>query len=130
MMKRLAILMPLLLLLGGWDVHGKSVWNGGLSQGQGSFCQVSYDDAFINAFKCNQGWTTVSGALHPTPDELDANGYPLYGSDAMVNHGGVFTVFFGPSQYERPGNHIILFGGAGAVTASETGTGAGATAPA
>ena len=59
MMKRLAILMPLLLLLGGWDVHGKSVWNGGLSQGQGGFLQVGYDDAFINAFKGNQDSTTA-----------------------------------------------------------------------
>ena len=126
--RRLPLLALLLLSLGGWNVHGGSSRNGGLSQGQGSFLQVGYDDAFINAFKGNQGWTTVSGALHPTPDELDANGYPLYGSDAMVNHGGVFTVFFGPSQYERPGNHIILFGGAGAVTASETGTGAGTVA--
>jgi hypothetical protein len=110
---RLAILVALAMLLGGWT-HGISTFNGGLSQGQSAFLQSGRDDPFINELKSAQLWSynITASPNHPAPDELDANGYPLYGAAAFT-HGGVFTVYFGPSQAERPGNQVRYWNGTG-----------------
>ena len=115
-------MLPLVAPAAAWNVHGYaagSSWTGGTSQGQSWFLQTGGDDPFINELKTAQVWTYIDNSLNAGPDELDVNGYPLYGSNGF-SHGGFYTVFYGPSQAERPGNHIIFAGGAGKIQTYET----------
>ena len=119
-MRKIVGLLLLPLLLGGWNVHGKWTLTNGLTEGQSATpLQTSHDDGFINEFKTAQAWTYMDNTSHPAPNELDVNGYPLYGANAF-SHGGVYSVFFGPSQTERPGTKTILAGGAGVIESYET----------
>ena len=88
--------------------------NGGLSQIGVNFLQIGNDFVFMNAFKGAQSWTYGDNTGHPTPDELDANGYPVAGANCF-SHSGVYTVFFVPTQTERPGNYVITWDGNGTI---------------
>lgn len=88
-------------------------FNGGKSQIGVNFLQLANDHAFLNPLKSAQAWSYVDNSGAPTPDELDSNGYPLNGANAF-SHGGVKTVFFVPTQAERPGNYVIKGTGNGA----------------
>ena len=48
-----------------------------------------------------------------TPDLLDANGWP---TSLPASSGGVYTVFFIPTQTERPGNYVVTWQGNGSIS--------------
>jgi hypothetical protein len=87
-----------------------SIFNGGKSQSQSTFLQTANDFPFINLLKTAQQWSN-NGNLQPPPDSLDSNGYPT-----SLPNGGVFTVFSGPTQAERPGNYVVTWQGNGTVS--------------
>ena len=47
---------------------------------------------------------------NPAPSSLDSDGYPI-----SISNGGVGTVFFVPSQAERPGNYVVTWSGNGTI---------------
>jgi hypothetical protein len=96
--KRMAMMAP------------SSMFNGGRSQVNLNFLQIGGDFPFINCLKNGQGWGFLDNSGVPTPDSLDSNGYPL-----TLSHGGVNTVFFVPSQAERPGQYVITWSGNGTI---------------
>jgi len=80
---------------------------------------------FINLVKTTpQEWVYGNNSVYPgfsPPNEIDANGYPLYTS---ANHGGWVTApLFVPQQYARPGNYVISWTGAGELKIAERPTG-------
>lgn len=93
-----------------------SGFNGGRSQVNPNFLQISADYAFINHLKTAQSWSLGDNSGQPLPTDFDSNGYPLAGCDSITNHSGVFTVFFIPSAAELPGNWVITWTGNGTVS--------------
>jgi hypothetical protein len=87
--------------------------NGGRSQENFNFLQVGGDYAFLNALKQGQNWTLVDNSAQPSPSSLDSNGYPT-----TISNGGVYTVFYIPTQTDRPGNWVIKWTGGGTVRAN------------
>jgi hypothetical protein len=76
--------------------------------------QIGGDYPFLNALKTAQSWGLSNNANAPiTPDMLDSNGYLITMSGLASS--GIYTSFFIPAQYERPGHWGIRFNGNGAV---------------
>src|ERR1700733_3067993 len=94
------------------------------SQVNANALQSGSEYPMLNIAKTMQAWTYFDNAGHPGPLELDANGYPLYGSAGIIHHGGLYSVFSAPSQAERPGNYITTWVGGGRVALFPQGTGA------
>ena len=87
-----------------------SKFNGGRSQVNLNDVQVGGDYPFLNCMKTAQVWS-VSGGPNPVdPSALDSNGYPR-----LLTYTGVNTVFFVPSQADRPGNYAITWSGNGTI---------------
>lgn len=81
----------------------------------------------LNALKEGGGWSYGDNLGHPAPSELDANGYPLFGSSIFTTHGGVFSIMGLPSQAERAGNYVFVGTGAGTARAfNQNGSSTGA----
>src|ERR1700733_1733282 len=98
-------------------IHGFSApsFNGGKIQVNSNFVQSGFDYPFLNVMKSAQAWSFSGSPSVPiTPDVLDSNGYLI--SQAAGAGQGVFTVFFIPTQTERPGNYILKWTGDGTVT--------------
>jgi hypothetical protein len=93
-------------------------FNGGRSQIGVNFVQVGNEYPFLNYLKSSQYWVYSDNTSVPAPDELDANGYPLAASAALVSHGGVYTVFDVSTQAERPGRYAITWDGTGTIQLS------------
>lgn len=89
---------------------GAAGFNKGRSQVNLNFLQIGGDFPFINCLKDAQAWSNIDGSGSPEPTTLDSNGYPL-----VLKNGGVMTVFFVPSQAERPGNYVITWTGNGEI---------------
>lgn len=88
-----------------------SAFNGGKSQVNLAFLNNGGDYPFLNCMKTANSWSFLNNASAPvTPDILDVNGYPT----TIVNT-GVFTIFFVPTQAERPGNYAITWDGTGTI---------------
>jgi hypothetical protein len=87
-----------------------ATFNGGRSQVNLNFLQVGGDFPFLNHLKTAQSWTLRDNSDAPDPSTLDSDGYPT----SIVN-GGVYTVFFVPSQTVRPGNYVITWQGNGTI---------------
>lgn len=87
-----------------------SKFNGGRSQVNLNFLQIGGDYPFLNCLKSAQEWGLVDNSDYANPSTLDSNGYPL-----SISNGGVKTVFFVPSQRDRPGNYVITWKGNGTV---------------
>jgi hypothetical protein len=85
-------------------------FNGGRSQVNLNFLQGGGDYPFLNCLKTAQNWGLMDNSGWPDPDTLDSDGYPI-----SISHGGVYTVFFVPSQASRPGNYVITWNGNGTV---------------
>jgi hypothetical protein len=85
-------------------------FNGGRSQVNLNFLQTGGDYPFLNCLKTAQSWSFIDNSGPPDPSSLDTNGYPV-----SISHGGVYTVFFVPSQAERPGNYVITWTGNGTI---------------
>ncbi|WP_271605841.1 hypothetical protein [Bradyrhizobium sp. CCBAU 11434] len=85
-------------------------FNGGRTQVNLNFLQTGGDYPFINCMKTAQSWTLMDNSGSPEPTSLDANGYPI-----SITRGGVYTVFFVPSQASRPGNYVITWNGNGTI---------------
>ena len=85
-------------------------FNGGRSQINLNFLQIGGDFPFLNCLKTAQSWNLSDNSGLPDPNTLDSNGYPT-----SITHGGVYTVFFVPSQAERPGNYVITWSGNGTI---------------
>lgn len=86
-------------------------FNGGKSQVGVNFLQIANDFAFMNAVKGGQSWNYGDNSGFPDPTELDSNGYPIAGSSIFLSHSGVRTVFYIPTQTERPGNYVVTWDG-------------------
>jgi hypothetical protein len=84
--------------------------NGGRSQLGLNFVQTGQEWPFLNLLKGAQFWTLVDNSGHPAPDTLSADGYPI-----SFSGGGVKTVFYIPTQDERPGRYAITWAGSGTV---------------
>jgi hypothetical protein len=91
--------------------------NGGRSQVNFNFLQTGGDYAFLNLMKASQGWTLVDNSGFPAPDTLDSNGYPT-----TITNGGVFTVFYVPTQAARAGNYVITWDGNGTIRCNMSNT--------
>jgi hypothetical protein len=82
---------------------------------------------FINLTKSSGNWHYGDNSSNPGPDELDANGYPIYGAK-LFSHGGVYFAVGAPSQAERPGNYVLIWVGSGKFVVRESSYGRGTTA--
>lgn len=87
-----------------------ATFNGGRSQVNLNFLQTGGDFPFLNCMKTGQSWSFMDNSGWPAPDTLDANGYPT-----SISNGGVFTVFFVPSQSARPGTYVATWDGNGTI---------------
>lgn len=85
-------------------------FNGGRSQVNFNFLQVGGDFPFLNCLKTAQSWAFNDNSGVPDPSMLDVDGYPL-----TISNGGVYTVFFVPSQAARPGKYVITWNGNGTI---------------
>ncbi|WP_154070993.1 hypothetical protein [Bradyrhizobium lablabi] len=85
-------------------------FNRGRCQVNLNFLQTGGDFPFINCLKTAQAWGLCDNSGAPDPDTLDSDGYPK-----TIVHGGVYTVFFVPSQAVRPGNYVITWAGNGTI---------------
>ncbi|WP_156795534.1 hypothetical protein [Bradyrhizobium icense] len=85
-------------------------FNGGRSQVNLNFLQVGGDFPFLNCLKTAQAWSLLDNSGFPDPLTLDSDGYPV-----SISNGGVYTVFFVPSQAERPGNYVVAWDGNGTI---------------
>jgi hypothetical protein len=85
-------------------------FNGGRSQVNLNFLQFGGDYPFLNCLKAAQSWSHIDNSGPPEPNTLDSDGYPT-----SISHGGVYTVFFVPSQAARPGNYVITWSGNGTI---------------
>jgi hypothetical protein len=97
--------------------------NGGLTQTGVSFLgqSGSGDFPFIDAMKMNQGWTYANaGSIHPRPDELDSNGWPISGVGSWESQGGVQGICYMPTQVQRSGNYVCRWTGNGTIIAPGT----------
>jgi hypothetical protein len=99
-------------------IHGSSGqvsgFNNKLLQTNPNFLLGGGDYPWLNAAKGAQQWGFSNNADAPvTPDLLDANGYLISASGNAA--GGVATVFFIPSQAQRPGPYIYAWTGNGSV---------------
>jgi hypothetical protein len=91
-----------------WPVA--AAFNGGRSQVNFNFMQFGGEFPFLNCFKTAQNWGFRDNSGMPLPSTLDSDGYPL-----SISNGGVYAVFFVPSQTERPGNYVITWSGNGTI---------------
>lgn len=64
---------------------------------------------FLNTLEAF-GWSNGDSAPSTTPDELDANGYPVFGARGLSP--GMSVTAQLPSQYERPGDYVVIHTGA------------------
>lgn len=105
------MLMPLAAPTRGIStLPSRSTFNGGRSQVNLSFLQIGGDYPFLNCLKTAQSWSFIDNSGPPEPSMLDGDGYPT-----SISHGGVYTVFFVPSQAARPGNYVITWSGNGTI---------------
>jgi hypothetical protein len=97
MLKKLACVLALLIVAnpaGARFPRGSiatSGFNGGKWQINLNFSSIGYDYPFTDNLKNAQNWSLSDNSGQPSPADLNTNGFPLNGSDAIVNHGGVFT---------------------------------------
>lgn len=75
----------------------------------------------LNLLKESVRLSYVDVTGFPAGDELDSNGYPLYGGNGIVNHGGITTTMQVPSQAVRPGNYVLAATGAGTASLAVSG---------
>jgi hypothetical protein len=87
-----------------------AVFNGGRSQVNLNFLQSGGAYPFLNCLKTAQAWSFIDNSGYPDPTTLDNDGYPV-----RITNGGVYTVFFVPSQATRPGNYVITWSGNGTI---------------
>lgn len=93
------------------------IFNGGRSQVNFNSIQNGGDYPFLNCMLTGQGWrffNSPAGSNIPvTPDLLSSTGWPV-----TISNGGIATVFFVPSQTERPGRYVIFWTGNGSICVS------------
>lgn len=75
---------------------------------------------FVNQLKEGTRLSYLDGSGFALPNELDGNGYPLFGA-AGLTHGGIQSSINTPSQAVRPGNYALTATGGGAVTFAVSG---------
>jgi hypothetical protein len=91
-------------------IRGADAFNGGRSQVNLNFLQTGGDYPFLNCLKTAQSWSLLDNTGFPLPSTLDADGYPT-----SISNGGVYTVFFVPSQSARPGSYVVTWDGNGTI---------------
>jgi hypothetical protein len=94
-----------------------AAFNRGRSQVNPSLFGNSGDYPFLNCMKTAQNWALADNSNWPDPSTLDSDGYPI-----SISNGGVYTVFFVPSQTERPGNYVITWSGNGTISCGMSNT--------
>lgn len=97
--------------------YSSTKFNGGRSQVGVNALQWGGGYPFINLLKTAQTWSLNDGSGLPSPDTLDTDGYPI-----RITGGGVYTIFYVPSQSVRPGNYVITWSGNGALSLGMTNT--------
>ena len=110
---RRLVVVVLLMLCAGSFPYGVPTALGQRTQVNPNFLQYGGEYPFLNSLKEAQDWGYADNNGQPAPSEMDSNGYLLYGADAFTSHKGVNTYFSVPSQFERPGNHVLTWVGAG-----------------
>jgi hypothetical protein len=88
-----------------------AAFNRGRSQVNLGFLGNSGDYPFLNCLKTAQNWSLSDDSGWPDPSTLDSDGYPT-----SISNGGVYTVFWVPSQASRPGNYVITWSGNGTIS--------------
>ena len=96
---------------------GAAAFNRGRSQVNLNFLQGGGDYPFLNCMKTAQSWGLADNSGMPDPSTLDSDGYPT-----SITRGGVYTVFFVPSQANRPGNYVITWTGNGSISCNMANT--------
>ena len=81
------------------------------------FLSASGTYPFLNHTKTAQAWGFVSTGQQPLPDSLNSDGFPI-----SISNGGVYTVFFIPTQTYRAGNYVIGWEGGGTIRRNFTNT--------
>lgn len=122
MMKRIAVIIIALALLLSWScvnaglIHRAGVQN--LANSQFNPSDVGgIESALINRLKSSSDWVCNASGAHALPSDLDTNGYPL-STAPCVGTGGFKIPDVGvSSQFERPGNWVIVAAGRGATFA-------------
>jgi hypothetical protein len=95
--------------------HGAipSGFNGGRSQVNLNAVQTGGDYVFLNQV-LNSGFVSLGdNSGSPSPNDLNSNGYPLPGSDAIVNRSGIKSVGFIPALYNASPIHAVQVTGKG-----------------
>lgn len=92
--------------------------NGGRSQVNLNYLQTGGEYPFINCLKTAQEWTNVTGGAISDPTYLDSDGYPT-----SLPNGTIYTVFYIPTQAERPGDWVVTWTGNGTVGIGVQGAG-------
>ena len=87
-----------------------SAFNGGRSQVNFNFLLNGGDFPFLNCLKMAQAWAYLDNSGPAEPSIFDTDGYPT-----RITNGGVYTVFFVPSQAVRPGKYIATWSGNGTI---------------
>ena len=72
------------------------------------------ESLFLNQLKTAQTWVYADNSGPTGPDDLDANGYPVYGANGF-SHSGFYTLTFTFSQAMRPGHYVLIGTGQGQV---------------
>jgi hypothetical protein len=94
-----------------------AAFNHGRSQVNLNFLGNSGDYPFLNCMKTAQNWALSDNSNWPDPSTLDSDGYPI-----SISNGGVYAVFFVPSQATRPGNYVITWTGNGTIACGMSNT--------
>ncbi len=84
--KRLALLLTCLLMLGGWTHGVSTLFNGGKAQLGLNFLSFQGEFGYLNHVKMAQAWNWNDNAAGgPGPDMLTTNGYPIFQTTYLGN---------------------------------------------
>lgn len=97
-----------------------SGFNGGRSQVNLNFGQIGGDYPFLNQMLNFGALALADTAGSPAPNDLDANGYPLNGSNAITVHGGIQCLGFIPAAYNAGTTYTAQVTGKGTIFGTGT----------
>jgi hypothetical protein len=92
-----------------------AAFNRGRSQVNLNFLGNDGAYPFLNCMKTAQNWGLIDNTGWPDLSTLDSDGYPITIANPGRYNSGVYTVFFVPSQANRPGDYVITWSGNGTI---------------
>lgn len=102
-------------LLRGGGKTGGSVFNAGKWQTNLNFDQIGGDYPYVNLLKGAQQFGAADNSGAVPSDELNANGYPIPGTNVMTSRGGISSVFFSPTVQNAGAYRVANVTGKGTV---------------